>query len=405
MEQPPVTDDNSSIPSPDEEPIEDGGRQSAVAGRRRTATRLLLAATAAWILFLLLHILLAGRWWPWLIVEATPPLTAVAVPLLLLALALLTRPVRRWLAMVLALLLLVGAHLAGYGLGWTSTGWTGTGWTGTATGNPRGTSVEVFAWSTNYWQMSDDKDAFYAFLRRQHADVYLLQEYLYRKEGVEPPNQVIRIDDSARLRAEFPGYQLSVDGELLTLSRLPIVATHHQRLPSTGTDWFWKGTKSQRTDIQVGGRTVSFYNVHLPVPFRIGGNPFSGRFHRLLKEQSTWRLRELRRLRADLADNPHPALLAGDFNSPWMELSSPGSGSRAHGFPNSLAAPRTWPVSDFRLPRLWRLDWVYTTGGLAVPSYRLAGGESFSDHAAQKFRVVVPDEAPQRPRVQKGGVR
>jgi endonuclease/exonuclease/phosphatase family metal-dependent hydrolase len=382
MERPPVTDDDPSLPSTDEEPVRDGPREIAVTTRWCTGTRLLVAVTAAWTIFLASHILFAGRWWPWFIAEATPPLAAVGVPLLLLVLAPLARPVRRGLSMILVLLLVVGTHLAGYG------------WTGTATGSPRGTTVKVFAWSTDYWQMSDDKDAFYAFLRRQDADVYLLQEYLYRHEGIEPPNQVIRIDDSARLRAEFPGYQLSVDGELLTLSRLPIVATHHQRLPRTGTDWFWKGTKAQRTDVRVGGRTVSFYNVHLPVPFRISGSPLSGRFYRLLAWQSTWRVTELRRLRTDLAGNPHPAVLAGDFNSPWMELSSPGAGARAHGLPGSFAPPRTWPVSDYPLPRLWRLDWLYTTGDLAVPGYHLAGGEAFSDHAAQRFRVVVPDEGP-----------
>src|SRR4029079_17566395 len=117
-------------------------------------------------------------------------------------------------------------------------------WTGRAHADPAGTAVKVFAWSTDYWQMSDDQRAFYAFLRQQDADVYLLQEYLYWKGDDDP----IRIDDSARLRAEFPGYQLVVDGELLTLSRLPVVATHHQRFPATGTDWYWKGTKFQRTD-------------------------------------------------------------------------------------------------------------------------------------------------------------
>jgi endonuclease/exonuclease/phosphatase family metal-dependent hydrolase len=327
-------------------------------------------------MFLVLHILFTGRWWPWLIFEATPPLTMVTVPLLLLVVVPLARPVRRWLSVVLVLLLLVGAYLAGYGPGWT----------GTATGSPRGTAVKVFAWSTDYWQMSDDKDAFYAFLRRQNADVYLLQEYLYWK------GQPIRIDDSARLRAEFPDHQLSVDGELLTLSRLPIIAEHHQRVPSTGTDWYWKGTKAQRTDIRVGGRTVSFYNVHLPVPFRIDGNPFSGSFYQFLKEQSTWRLSELNKLRMDLTANPHPTVSAGDFNSPWMELSFLGAGTQVHSPTSSLSPPRTWSVSDdSALPRLWRLDWLFTTGGLAVSSYRLGnGGENLSDHAPQEFRVVVP---------------
>jgi endonuclease/exonuclease/phosphatase (EEP) superfamily protein YafD len=341
-------------------------------------------------MFLVLHVLLAGRWWPWFIVEVTPPLTLVGVPLLLLVLSPLARPVRRWLSPVLVLLLLIGAHLAGYGPGW-----------GTATGDPQGMAVKVFAWSTDRWQMTDDEDAFYAFLRRQDADVYLLQEYLHWEgaNDVFAGDGPIRIDDSARLRAELPGYRILVQGELVTLSRLPVVAAPDQQVPRTDTDWYWKGTKSQRTDIQVGERTVSFYNVHLPVPFRIGDHPWSRRFYRFLKDQETWRARELGKLRTDLSGNPHPAVVAGDFNSPWMGLYSIGAGTRVHSPTGSLLPPRSWPVSDYPLPRLWRLDWLYTTGDLAVSSYQFGGGEALSDHVAQEIRVVVPDEAPSaRPR-------
>ncbi|HEX6500004.1 MAG TPA: endonuclease/exonuclease/phosphatase family protein [Micromonosporaceae bacterium] len=349
------------------------------AGTGRSRTRLLVAATAAWTVFVVLHILLTDRWWPWLVVEATPPLALVAVPLLLLVLVPLAAPVRRRLTAVLVLLLLTGVHLAGYGPGWTGDA-----------NRPRGTAVKVFAWNTNFWQMSDDKDAFYAFLRRQDADVYLLQEYLYW-QGDQP----IRIDDSARLRAEFPGYRLLVQGELITLSRLPVVATPDQQVPSTGTDWFWRGAKAQRTDIRVGGRTVSFYNVHLPVPFRFEGSPLRGRFYRLLREQDTWRLGELRKLRAELTADPYPAVVAGDFNSPWMELSPLGAGTQVHSPPVSVLPARSWPASaEFPLPRLWRLDWLYTTGDLAVASYRFGTAQAFSDHATQEIRVVVPDEAP-----------
>jgi len=342
-------------------------------------------------MFLVLHVLLTGRWWPWFIVEATPPLTVVVVPLLLLALVPFARPVRRWLSAVLVVLLLAGAYLAGFGPRLT----------GITTDNPQGTAVKVFAWSTDYWQMSDDKDAFYAYLRRQDADVYLLQEYLYwNDDDQQRCTSPLQIDDTARLQAEFPGYRLIVEGELLTLSRLPVVTPPDQQAPGTGTDWYWKAPKAQRTDIQVGGRTVSFYNVHLPVPFRICGSPSSGDFYRSFKEQQTWRSSELSKLRADLADNPHPAVVTGDFNSPWMELSFLGAGTRVHSPADSLLSPRSWPVSGCSctlpphlrsLPRLWRLDWLFTTDGLAVPSYHFRDGKDFSDHLAQEIRVVVPD--------------
>uniref|UniRef100_UPI003F4956A3 endonuclease/exonuclease/phosphatase family protein n=1 Tax=Nonomuraea bangladeshensis TaxID=404385 RepID=UPI003F4956A3 len=349
-------------------------------------TRILVATTVAWVVLLVLHVCLAGRWWLWYVVEAIPPLAAVAVPLLLLALVPLARPVRRWIAPILVVLLLAGAHLSGYGPGWPGPVFPG----------PPGTPVKIFAWSTDRWQMTDDKDAFYAFLRRQDADVYLLQEYLYWKgaNDVFAGDQPIRLDDSSRLRAEFPGYRILVQGELITLTRLPVVATAGHDVPGSGAGWYWQGTKSQRVDVRAGGRTISFYNVHLPVPFRIGDHPFSSRFYRYLKDQQTWRAGELRKLRADLAGNPHPAVVAGDFNSPWMGLYSLGAGVRAHTPSGSVLPARSWPVSDYPLPLLWRLDWLYTSGDLAVSSYRFGGGAAFSDHAAQEITVVVPQGRP-----------
>jgi endonuclease/exonuclease/phosphatase (EEP) superfamily protein YafD len=380
-----VPDGNQSLLSTEEEPpVRSGPQEIAATGRWKRGTRLLVAATAVWTVFLVLQILFTDRWWPWSIFEATPPLTAVVVPLLLLIFVPFARPVRRWLAIFLSLLLLSGGYLAGYGRQLTSA----------ATGNPHGTVVKVFSWNTGYWEMGDNRDAFYAFLRRQNADVYLLQEYLHAIITNGPFNTVIRIDDTARLRAEFPGYQMSVDGELLTLSRLPIVGVHHEHFSSTGDDWFWKAEKHQRTEIQVGGRTISFYNVHLPVPFRIKGNPLSEIFYRRLKDEETRRISLLGKLRTDLAGNPHPAVVSGDFNSPWMELSSLGAGTHVHNPPASLLPPRTFPVSNYHLPLLWHLDWLYTSGDLAVPSYHLAGGKAFSDHAAQTIRLVVPDETP-----------
>src|SRR5690606_17235709 len=184
---------------------QDEQRPGPVRRRWCLGTRLVVAATAVWAVVLTLHVLLVDRWWPWLIFEVAPPLILVVVPLLLLVVTPLARPVRRRLSVVLVVLLLAGAYLAGFGRGWAAT---------PTAGGPAGTTIKVFAWNTNYWDMSDDKGAFYAFLRRQDADVYLLQEYLYW-DGDRP----VRIDDTARLRAEFPGYRVLVQGELLTLTR------------------------------------------------------------------------------------------------------------------------------------------------------------------------------------------
>jgi endonuclease/exonuclease/phosphatase family metal-dependent hydrolase len=381
--------------APEEEP--DASDDAPAARRWCWGTRLLLTGTAVWTVFLVLHVVLVGRWWPWLTVEIIPPLTMVVVPLLLLVLVPFATPVRRWLSVVLVLLLLAGGYVAGFG------------WTGTTSGSARGKEVKVFAWSTDYWQMAaDDKDAFYAYLRRQDADVYLLHEYLNwnytSRDEQKKCTSPVRIEDSARLRSEFPGYRLLVQGELLTLTRLPVVSAPNQQVPAKGEDWYWKVAKSQRTDIRVGGRngrTVSFYNVHLPIRFRPCDIRYGwDRFRKANKDQEAWWIRELRRLRADLGSNLHPAVVAGDFNAAWMNSYPLGTRIRPHNPSGSPLPAHSWPACDGScslpqswrlLPQVWRFDWLFTTDDLAVSSYRLRGGETLSDHAAQRIRLVVPD--------------
>lgn len=335
-------------------------------------TRLLVVATGGWLAFLLLHTLLAGRWWLWLAVEAMPPVALAAIPLLLLGLAPLARPVRYRLSAMLVLILLAGAALAGVlpRLAGPSSGAPG--------------DLRIFVWSTDIWHMHDDPAEFYAYLRDQRADVYLLQEYLYWRDGP------VRIDDTARLRAAFPDHQLAVEGELLTLSRHPVVATYERVLPETGTAWYWRGRKAQRTDIRLGDQVLSVYNVHLQVPFRIEHSPLGPDFYRFLRRQYESRQAELAALRADLSGNPNPVLVAGDFNTPWLASPVlPGLGLRRHDPSGSLLPARSWPVDGYRLPRLWRLDWLFTDDRVAVTGYRLEPTRGLSDHLAQQVQVSL----------------
>ncbi|WNV87208.1 endonuclease/exonuclease/phosphatase family protein [Umezawaea sp. Da 62-37] len=331
-------------------------------------TKLLVAASVVWVVFLAAHLLLAGRWWLWSAVETMPPMVILLVPLVLLALAPLARPVRGKLVPLLLAALLAGVPFAGISFAVLTGG-----------GNAEN-GVKVFSWNTEYWHMADDPGDFYSYLRAEDADVYLLQEYLFWDGGP------VRIDDLARVRAAFPGYQVAQDSELITISRLPILTSRLLEV----TDPDWRGSRILRTDIRVGGRVVSFYNSHFAVPIDLSLSPFSGEFYDYLHEQYVRRQDELAALRADLATNHNPVLVAGDFNSAWVanllrlrdgvERRDPDTGS---------PLPLSWPGETIPLPRLWRLDWVFTTDDVRVEHYRFDADLGYSDHFAQELRISV----------------
>lgn len=347
-------------------------------------TRLLVTAALGWSVLLLAHLLLTGRWWLWLVFEAAPPPLFVLVPAVLLAVTPWARPVRRPVTLLLAVTLAVGAVLAGPHLGVPAGPWAASG--GTSVDAPPG-AVKIFVLNTDIWESTEeDPDAFYGYLRAQDADVYLLQEYLYWDDGP------VRIDATARLRAEFPGYEIIVEGEMLTLTRLPVVATHPRAVPTTGTDWYWRGRKAQRTDLRVGSAVLSVYNVHLHVPFRMEHSPLGGEFYRFVRDQYANRSAELDALRADVSANPHPMVVAGDFNSPWIDtLVETHPELRRHD-PDTAGTPlaTSWPTATYRLPRLWRLDWLFTTADVRVDGHRYQPAGEVSDHFGQQMWISLP---------------
>ena len=347
------------------------------AAPRRTArwclgTRLLVGATALWLAFLLAHWLLLGRWWLWQLPEAAPPLTLLLGPLALLAAVRWARPVRRWLAPLQVLALLAGAALAGVVPGERPTGET----------SP--TDLTVFVWNTSYWDMDKDPEALYAYLRARDADVYLLQEYLHwRDDGP------VAVDATEELRARFPGYQVVAEGELLTLSRLPVVAAE-PRPTGEGDDWYWGGRKAQRVDVRYAGRTVSLYNVHLQVPFRMEASPLSGAFYSFMRDQHASREREISQLRDDLAVNRHPRLVAGDLNSPWGHRDPDlGPGLRRQDPSGGPLGGFSWPVAEYPLPALWRLDWAYTGGEFTVTRHTTHDNPGLSDHRGRELWLAL----------------
>lgn len=356
---------------------------SARAPRWPGRTRLLLAAAASWAAFLAVFLLFSGEHWWWRPVELAPPLTFAAGSAVLLALSPLARPVRGRLAGVAICCLAIGIDLAGVnvhalpGMGGGSP-------------TPPG-AVRVFSWNTEYWHDADDPERFYAFLAAQRADVYLLQEHVgWDLAGHRP----IRVDHTAELRRRFPAYDVAAVGEVLTMSRYPIVAQRGVDSwpyledptiggPPAGSDFpDYYRYKILRTDLRVGGRTLSAYNVHIPVQLDISMDPTTTEFTAFMRAQQDRRQAHYRALDADLAANPAAQLVAGDFNATSAMGELRRLGSRLHDAvgANDQLYPASWPAGG---RTLWRLDWAFTDGSVRVHDYRMMPSLGLSDHRAQ----------------------
>ncbi|WP_433615652.1 endonuclease/exonuclease/phosphatase family protein [Dactylosporangium sp. CA-139114] len=335
-----------------------------------------LVVAALWPAFVLAHLVLSGRWWLWLVPDIVPPLVFTAVPVVLAAGAAPFRRLRRPVALLSLAALIPGVCISGWNVAalWTS-----------PTAPPPG-ALTVFSWNTEYWD--SDGGPFYPFLQRQHADVYLLQEYLNDGDIPTP------VHDLERLRAAFPGYHIAVAGELVTVSRLPILRTYPlpADVPLTDTGWVAEFVRDKilRTDIDLGSGTVlSVYNLHLPVQLSPGLSVFDGAFWRTVRDQHAQREPQLRALTADVDANRNPILVAGDFNT------SPAMGDlrkippRLHDAGALLPLyPASWRDRD-GLPRWWRLDWAYTTSDVRVHSYDFGRTDGQSDHSFQLLRISV----------------
>ncbi|MGR6918147.1 endonuclease/exonuclease/phosphatase family protein [[Actinomadura] parvosata] len=376
-------------------PTERLGRlRRLVRPRRRwcLGTKLVVTASVAWLLFVLCHLLASGRTSLWAPIELIPPPLFLLVPALLLVVAPLARPVRRRIIPLLLVTALLGAGRSGvnYATLWYEP-------------PPAGRdAITVAAWNTQFWDQ-DQGPGFYAYLRGLHADVYLLTEYLYRaadRGGRWTADLAVRIDKRAELRRELPGYHVAVSGEQITLSRFPIVAHRgldlrpwlppgQRELPEALRGWPEGYTvETLRTDIDVNGTTVSFYNPQIaqpPLEWRL----YDAETRDVAEAKTLRREASFRAIGADVAANPHPVLLAGDLNT------SPAMGIRRL-LPERLvdrtpALPSLFPGTYLAgTAELWQIDWLYTSPDVTVHRYDLPGARGMSDHRAQRLVVSVP---------------
>jgi endonuclease/exonuclease/phosphatase family metal-dependent hydrolase len=370
---------------------------------RRRLAGATATAGVAWLAFVLAHLGFSGRTPLWAPLDLTPPVLFVAVPVALLAAgAAVIRYARRRTRWTL-LAGPVAAGLLGAGLSGI---------------NPAALwydpppapsdAITLVSWNTEFWDqdwITDgrlDADDLYRYLRSLDADVYLLHEYLHLNDAAPDIHaKAVRIDDLARLRREFPGYEIAVAGEQLTLSRFPIVARRGLEItrwlppdlravpPALAAFPASYTTEALRTDIAVHGTTVSLYNAHVhqpphePLVYR-GADREANRYNHARRVAS------YRALNEDVRDNPHPVVVGADLNtSPAMRMRRllP---ERLVDHTRALDSvyPATWRADG---TPLWRIDWLLTTPDVAVHRYEMLDPAGLSDHRAQRAVVSLSD--------------
>lgn len=326
-------------------------------------------ASFSWALFLTCHLLANGRWWVWLAVSLLPPLLFAAAPALLLIAALAARgPQQARSALIAVAALVVAAPQSGLNAGFLlrrANRW-----------QCHARPIRIVSWNTEYWHQNNDPQRFYAYLRGLDADIYLLQEYIYH---VGKWNFRL-LDDDDRLFEAFADFKIVIKGQLVTISRLPIVDVPDVQAPDV-----------LRVDVQTvpQGRILSTYNVHIPVQIA-PVSPLRRTFYRAMRDRAATRNVQYHYLARDLAENAQPAIVAGDFNA------SPAVGDlrRLAGIATDAirANNAIYPVSwHYRKPvlRLWRLDWVFVSGDARVHRYDFVKATGFSDHGLQRLLVAV----------------
>ncbi len=360
----------------------------------------MVVSTLSWLVFVVLHVAVSGRTPLWAPLDLVPPLVFMAVPLVLLAVAPFARPVRWRLATLLLVAVLLGAGRSGVNLAML--------WHTPPPAPPE--AITVVSWNPEFWDQdwrngdgARVSDEFYEYLRSFDADVYLLKEYLHAARANEVGNwtadMAIRIDDLPRLRAEFPDYQVAIAGEQITLSRLPIVAQQgidltpwlapeYREIPEELRDFTDSYRfETLRTDIEVAGTVVTFYNTHVnypPLNWRLyeADARAANRYVHNRREAS------LRALRADTEANPHPFVIGADLNTTpamgLLRLLPERVVDPTPALPSLY--PTSWGVGGWQL---WRIDWMFTTPELTVHGYEMLDAGGLSDHRAQRMVLSV----------------
>lgn len=319
--------------------------------------KLTYAIAVSWLVFGVLNLAFTGTWW-WNITMIVPPFMFLLASLIVLIIAASTRKLRLIVLGVIAMVLwfpFVKFDLPEM-----------------VAPDASVQNTKLIVWNTQAWQNDDLQDEFHKILTDGQADIYLLQEVF--NEELE------FLDVTAEIQRILPGFHIAFKDDLLTISRFPITNI------AMGTGYGpWGGFL--RTDLQIGNENVSVYNIHIPVPLQpaklIGGNGFAEM--RILHDQ---RQRMFGELATDLQKTEQRILIAGDFNSTWLETSMHKlvASKNLHQISKSGFIPSTFTLGPLKL---WRIDWVLASSGIQARDYGQQTHLQISDHDLLQMNLVL----------------
>ena len=229
-------------------------------------------------------------------------------------------------------------------------------------------NLKIATFNTEYWHTSESElvDA----VHYEDMDVVLFQEHLAKHgETWGPTNRI------AELKAVLKERVVDSEGEVVTVSKWPIV---YRRAYSDG------GPDGQvlRTDLNIDGRIVSVYNMHLPVHLHMEllANPMA--FYRDLKANAARRERTLKTVIDDISSNKNPVVVGGDFNASYAMHGA--DWFRTHLSDAYAAAHCERPGDTFTMNKImsWRIDYIYVSKQLTPTGYCTETREDISDHRA-----------------------
>lgn len=238
----------------------------------------------------------------------------------------------------------------------------------------------------------EDFNGILDFLRRADADLLLLQEVdinarrTHRRNVAEEIARALQLnfvwarefEELVQESKDSPAYQ----GQT-TMSRWPI--RNARAIRFRAQSGFWKphwfvphvepfqvrvgGRISLVSEIDVGGRKVVAYNLHLE----------SRNTDRLRMSQTEEILADAARIPASV-----PVIMAGDFNMN-MTHRAPVAAMEGAGFQAAMSAPQS-------TTHLWRIngpaiDWVYSRGSAQIANLKIHSSVHASDHFPITFDV------------------